>query len=312
MLKQSFGKILAAASTLVVAALCTPAIAKENAPRPTPAAATQASAPQQALWVMRDADSTIYLYGTIHLRKAGADWGGPAAKAALAEAQEVWTELEIDPAKEAQMQGLVMQFGIDPARKLSDRIDPAQKPALEAAAKALGAPLANLEPMKPWLASLTFQIAPMLQAGYTPDSGVDRQIDTASEAAGKKMRWFETASEQLQFLAGLSEPVQLQMLYESLGDLSRGPQMLKQMEALWETGDADGLYALTGPEMRSQYPELYDVILTQRNKRWADVLATEMQGSGVDFVAVGALHLLGEDSVQTYLERKGFKVERVK
>jgi hypothetical protein len=260
---------------------------------------------------VRDADSTIYLYGTIHLRKAGGEWGGPAAKAALAEAQDVWTEIEIDPAKDAELQGLVAQYGLDPARKLSAVIDPAQKPALEAAAAALGAPLANFEPMRPWLAGITFSIVPLLQAGYDPASGVDRQIDAAAEAAGKRMRWFETGAEQLQFLSGLSEPVQLQLLYEALAEFQKGPDVLKRMEAAWEAGDNAALEALVVSELKAEYPEVYDVILTQRNARWADILAEELKGAGVDFVAVGAAHLLGPDSVQALLAKKGVKAEPI-
>jgi uncharacterized protein YbaP (TraB family) len=277
-----------------------------------PVAAEQVKGPPQpSLWVVKDADSTLYLYGTLHLRKPGGEWGGPAAKAAFETAQEVWTELEIDPAKDAQAQSLVFQYGIDPKRKLSEVIDPAQRPALEAAVKALGAPLANFEPMKPWLAGITFSIVPMLQAGYDPASGVDRQIDAAAEAAGKKLRWFETADEQMQFFATLPEPVQLQMLYEALAEFQKGPELIKQMEAAWEAGDDAALQKLVVDDMKTQYPEVYDVLLTKRNQRWADVIEAELRGAGVDFIAVGGAHLLGADSVQAFLEKKGIRAEQI-
>ncbi|MDZ4778004.1 MAG: TraB/GumN family protein, partial [Alphaproteobacteria bacterium] len=99
--------IAAAAGALALVSGC--ATAREEAAAPAPVSAVVA--PQPALWVVRDADSTIYLYGTIHLRKAGSAWGGPAAERALGEAQEVWTEIDMDPAKEAAMQGLVMRYG---------------------------------------------------------------------------------------------------------------------------------------------------------------------------------------------------------
>jgi uncharacterized protein len=102
--------IAAAAGALALVTAC--ATAKEN----TAAPPSVAGVSQPALWVVRDADSTIYLYGTIHLRKAGSAWGGPAAERALSEAQEVWTEIDMDPAKEAAMQGLVVRYGFDTAR----------------------------------------------------------------------------------------------------------------------------------------------------------------------------------------------------
>ena len=63
------------------------------------AACAQAPAAQQAggitplLYVVRDADSTMYLYGTVHVRPRGADWGNDRVRAAIDESSEVWTEL---------------------------------------------------------------------------------------------------------------------------------------------------------------------------------------------------------------------------
>lgn len=267
--------------------------------------------PQPAMWVIRDADSTLYLYGTIHLLKAGEEWGGPAAKEAIAKASEIWTEIEIDPTKDAQMQGLVMQLGLDPSRKLSERIDPAYKPLLQQVVTRAGMQPAAVDMMRPWLAGVTFSVIPMMQAGYSPDAGVDRQIDAFGDANGKTMRWFESAEEQLRFLSGLSEPVQMQLLQESLKEFERGAVVLDAMAGAWRQGDTDGLGAIVVTQMKKEYPELYDVILTQRNKRWADVLAEELKGSGVDFVAVGAAHLLGPDSVQAFLAQKGYTAEQV-
>lgn len=272
-------------------------------------AATQV--PQPALWAVRDADSTIYLYGTIHLRKTGASWGGPEAQRALNEAQEVWTELEIDPAKEAGMQALVAQYGIDRERSLSSKMDPAHRAALQAAATKIGMPVANFEPMRPWLASLTLTVVPMMQAGYDPNAGVDRSVNNIARAAGKTMRWFETNEEQIRFFAGVSEQLQLQMLYESIDELNKGSTAMTELEAAWEKGDDRALAQEMVAEMAREYPELHDILLKKRNAAWADVLAREMAGSGVDFVAVGAAHLAGPDSVQSMLRARGFTVTRL-
>ncbi len=264
-----------------------------------------------ALWVVEDADSRIYLFGTIHMRGAGAPWGGEAAQAALAEAGEVWTELEIDPAKDAATGTLLVRFGMDPARRLSEAVDPARAPALSEALRAAGVPPATADRMRPWFAGLTIAMAPLLQAGYDPSSGVDTQIDAAAETAGKRMRWFETAEEQLSFLAGTSHEVALQMLYEALDEVAQGPQLMQAIEAAWEAGDDARLEEVLIKDVRTRYPELYDTLLKHRNQRWAEVLAREMAGSGIDFVAVGAAHLLGDDSVQAFLAGKGFHSRRI-
>jgi uncharacterized protein YbaP (TraB family) len=83
------------------------------------------------------------------------------------------------------------------------------------------------------------------------------------------------------------------------------------MEAAWEVGDDRALGRELVGELREEYPALYKVILKDRNAAWVDVVAREMDGSGVAFVAVGAAHLAGPDSVQTLLRARGYKVERV-
>jgi uncharacterized protein YbaP (TraB family) len=294
-----YRKILGAVAALALGACATAAPRAEAAPEP-------------ALWAVRDADSTIYLYGTIHMRKAGAPWGGPAAARALDEADEVWTEVEIDRAREAEVQAIVVQYGIDTSRTLSSRLSPERAAQLKSVAGQIGLPLAQVETMKPWLASLTFSIVPMMQAGYDPEHGVDRSIDRAARAAGKRMRWFETGEEQIRFLSGFDEPLQIAMLEEALDEVNEGPAVLAEMEAAWERGDVDMLTRRLVDEMKRDYPELYDVLLTRRNAAWVETLMKELEGSGVDFVAVGAAHLAGPDSVPVMLRKRGLRVERVR
>jgi uncharacterized protein len=267
--------------------------------------------PQPAVWALRDADSTIYLYGTIHMRKQGASWGGPVAERALAEAGEVWTEVEIDPARDAEMAPIVARYGLDATRTLSSRLTPQRAKQLKTAAAEIGVPLANIEGMKPWLASLTFSIVPMMRAGYDPQHGVDRSVDRIAEATGKRMRWFETGEEQLRFLSGFDDDLQIAMLEDSLDEVGKGPAALTAMEAAWEVGNDAALAREMVAELKDDYPALYDVILTKRNAAWVEVLSRELEGSGVDFVAVGAAHLVGPDSVQAMFAARGVTVERV-
>ncbi|MDZ4778005.1 MAG: TraB/GumN family protein, partial [Alphaproteobacteria bacterium] len=233
---------------------------------------------------------------------------------ALGEAQEVWTEIDMDPAKEAAMQGLVMRYGIDTTRPLSSKVTPARWTQIQAAAASYGMAAANLEPMKPWLASLTFSIMPMMKAGYDPNAGVDRAIDRIARAGGKTMRAFETSEQQLQFFSTFSEEMQVQMLYESLDEMEKGVEALTAMETAWEKGDDRALATEMVAEMARDYPQLYDVLLKRRNSAWVETLSNELKGSGVDFVAVGAAHLAGPDSVQALLGARnipGVTVTRV-
>ena len=265
-----------------------------------------------ALFVMRDADSTIYLFGTIHVRPAGADWGGANAHAALAAASDVWTEIEMSPESDARGAALAQELGQAPAdRPLSSLLTPAQNAKLAALERQLGVDPSALEPMQPWRAALVLSFLPIVRAGYDPASGVDRDIDAYGDAHAKHMHGFETIDQQLGFLANLSPELQRQMLLESIDEANEGPKMIAEMTRAWERADLTTLERDVVSDTRDQYPQLYDVLFKQRNAAWVEVLVQHMQGAGVEFVAVGAGHLLGREGLVAQLRARGFNVERV-
>ena len=264
------------------------------------------------LYVVRDADSTMYLFGTVHIRPRGADWGNDRVRAAITEAQEVWTEIEISPAADAQAQQLAMQLGAAaPGRPLSSWLSAEENAQLSAALTRMGIPAAALEGQEPWIAALTLSIVPMMQAGYDPASGVDRNVDAFAETGGKTMRAFETIEQQLGFFDGMAPEAQREMLREAIVQAPEVTAMITQLTTAWETGDEAVLTALVIDETRTQYPELYDLIFVRRNNAWMQVIANELNGAGVDFVAVGAGHLLGAEGLVAQLRARGYTVERV-
>jgi uncharacterized protein YbaP (TraB family) len=232
---------------------------------------------------------------------------------ALNEASEVWTEMEISPASDARTQALVLELGYAaPGEGLSTLLTPEENARLALLTQRLRIPADALEPMRPWLAGLTLSLAPMLQAGYDPSSGVDRSIDAIGDANAKSMRAFETPDQQLHFIAGLSDDAQHEMLLEAIDEAEDGPALLEEVSAAWERGDVDVIERTVVADTRDNYPELYEVLFKRRNAVWIDVLTAELGGEGMDFVAVGAGHLVGEDGLVALLRARGYRVERVR
>ena len=272
-------------------------------------AAASPAAAEPALWALKDADSTIYLFGTVHVLKPGTDWRSPKVAAALAESGELVLEvLGADDA--AAVQPLIARYGVDPGASLSAKLSDADRPRLAAAAKSMGLPDGAMEPMRPWLAALTLAVLPMVQAGYDAKSGVETVLTAEAKAAGKTLGALETLEQQLRFFADMPQEVEVALLSATLDDVAEGPAQLDRMVAAWAAGDQPALEAEFVEETRRDYPELYEVVVVQRNEDWARQLAKKLQGSGVSFVAVGAGHLVGPDSVQAQLEKRGLKAER--
>ncbi len=263
-----------------------------------------------ALWVVRDADSTIYLFGTVHLLRPGHDWMTPAVTEAFNASETLWLEIE-DPQDQAAATPLIMQHGLSPQTPLSSRLSAEEFAELDRAAQAMGLSGAAMDPMRPWLAAISLSMAPLVQAGFDPEAGVDVVLRGHALEAGKPIHGLETVEQQLMFFANLSPEDELDFLRSTLENYEQGVALLDQMASAWSAGDPDTLYALGGDDLRAEYPTIYDVILTRRNADWVGQIQQELAGDGTVFMAVGALHLAGPDSVQAQLEAQGVRVERV-
>ena len=53
------------------------------------------------------------------------------------------------------------------------------------------------------------------------------------------------------------------------------------------------------------FPGVYESLVVQRNKAWADNISDLLQEEDDYLVIVGALHLVGKDSVISLLARRG-------
>lgn len=264
---------------------------------------------EPAMWVVKDADSTVYLFGTVHLLKKEVVWNSPKVQAAMAESQELWLEL-LDGDDQAKLTPLVQRLGLDLQRPLSSKLSAAQKAKLAKVAAQHGINPAALEPMKPWLAALSLSLAPLQAAGWDANSGVDKLLQAQAIKEGDKLRAFETAEQQMRFFADLPEAAQIEYLDQTLDDAGRGLALMDQIAAAYARGDADEIGRIMSAELQADSPEVYQVLLTRRNQAWADQIQKVLAGKGTHFVAVGAAHLAGPDSVQAQLAKRGVKAER--
>jgi uncharacterized protein len=269
----------------------------------TPAAA------EPALWVIKDADSTIYLMGTVHVLRPGTAWHEGKVETALAQSKELMLEAAglDDP---AVIQPLVKAYGLDPAHPLSGKLAEKDRPKLAAAAAAMGLPPQALEPMQPWLVALTLSMAPAIKAGYDPKSGVEMSLMGMARAGGWPIAGLETPERQIRYLAEMSPQTQVGFLASTLDDMDGAAAQLDAMVAAWSAGDTAGLEKIFVTEMKDDYPEVYESLVVRRNEAWAQVLAEKLKGAGVSFAAVGAGHTVGPDSVQAQLAKLGIRAER--
>jgi uncharacterized protein YbaP (TraB family) len=290
-MKPSIALRLLAGAALLLASLCATA--------------------KPALWVAKDADTTIYLFGTVHLLPNDTDWHNDTLDRAVADSHTLYIELTDDDP--ANMMALVLRYGMDAAHPLTSQLDAAEQLRLSTAATKAGVPggMQALNMMRPWLAALTLTTAPLLKAGLDPEHGVDKQLQARMVAAGKTVLGLETAEQQMRFLADMPHAVQLDFLRSAMRDVDKGVAQLDEVIDAWKNGDVATIARLEDEDMRQTAPELYQRLLVARNQAWATKIAAMLQQPGTIFIAVGAAHLAGPDSVQAQLNKQGIETPRL-
>jgi len=260
---------------------------------------------EPVMFSVTDEDSEIILFGTFHILPTEIEWKSQTLTDAIARAEEAWFELPAGAQNDPALQQLTMQYGMS-EEPLSAKLDADTLAKLETEAGKLGLPMEMVEQMQPWLASLTLPIVQMMGAGFDPSAGAEAMLEPRVENLPRKA--FETAEQQLRIFADMDQQAQINMLKLTLDGMEEGTDLITRMANSWASGDVDMLEDEIIGETKSTAPEMYDAMFTQRNAAWTERLDQEMQGSGVDFVAVGAGHLLGPDSVPVMMAAKGYDV----
>lgn len=275
----------------------------------TTAAATPAVQAHPALWVVKDHDTTIYLFGTIHLLKPGIDWfNGPVRKAFDASQELV---LEIADQSDPALQARILQHAVDAkGPTLTSQLPEAIRPKFADLLNSYGAPMGFFDQMKPWFAALTLTALPLRKLGYDPASGVEPALRAAARAQDKPIIGLETTEEQMGYFEGLSQEMQISLLVQTIEEQSDLETTISQMIAAWSAGQPVKLAAVLNQSM-DEDPALEQRLLFDRNQSWADWIKARMKKPGVVFLAVGAGHLAGKGSVQDALKARHIKARLV-
>lgn len=311
-------KSLIALSATAAFGFASTALAAQTAPTEAPAevealdpvpvlpAATKDADP--ALWVVKDEDTTIYLFGTVHILKPGLGWFDEAVKDAFDKSERLVLEIVEPP--QAETQALFMKLAMDQSGKsLRSKMSDTDRAIYEAAVAKIGLPVAGLDPFDPWAAAVTMSVLAMQQKGFDVNSGAEKQLTAAAKAANKPIAGVETMEFQLGVFDAMSETDQIKFLIESAKAIDDSEANMDKMITLWAAPDPEGLATLMNEGLSS--PQLYRVLLTNRNANWARWINEQMAKPGTTFMAVGAGHLSGSTSVQNLLSAYGVAAQRV-
>ena len=277
-----------------------------SAPAPAPAALPDAD---PALWVVRDEDTTIYLFGTFHLLD-GRPWLNDEVKAAFDASNELVLEAII-PDNPAELQPLVMRYAVDQqGRRLSQRLTAEQNATLGQALSSVGAPPTAFDSFEPWFVSMTVTALASQKLGINAANGPEGVLMRAARDRNVAIAELEGLEWQIRLFDNMPDDQQLAQLKQTLDNYEEIDEQMAPMLAAWSSGDVDGLVEIINRSGESD-PTLHRILFTERNATWARWIQERLARPGTIFLAVGAGHLAGSDSVQTALQARGLRAERV-
>jgi len=265
---------------------------------------------QPALWTLKDDDTTLYLMGTVHLLRPDLEWRTPEIDAAIISADTVIFEADTTSPEAGRelMKFFTAQGLFNDGTQLTSLLTEAETAQLTEALAEVGLPLDAMQPMRPWYAAINLSVMQMTQEGFDPASGVEMKIEAEAKAHGAAFDYLETVDQQLGEFAGLDNCAQVEFLMLSAESLKQGTDLLDLLVSEWADGDTAGLALLLASPDAFGSDEAYDALLKNRNTRWAPLIAGMLDAPGTRLIAVGAGHLVGEDSVIAMLRAEGYEV----
>ena len=267
-----------------------------------------AAAAEPPVWVVKDKNSELVLFGSVHILPRGLDWTPPALDRALKAADDIWFELPIDAESEAATSMLATKAGVLPPDQSLFKLLPAEDSALmsKVAAAYDVSPLL-LDRLQPWLAEIALAGGAYRRLGADAASGVEKTIAAMATPKAKR-RAFETPAEQVALLSSGTTDEQMASLRQTLHEMDEKPDEFQTLVKAWTDGDIQLLDHEALAPIRDTTPGLFRRLVTDRNARWTKVLDARLKGRGRTVVVVGIGHLIGPDGVPARLRALGYSV----
>jgi uncharacterized protein YbaP (TraB family) len=252
----------------------------------------------------------VVLLGSMHVLRPS-DYPLPPAVDALVDgADGIVMEIDLDDVDAAAQQRIVFEAMLPQGTVLADVIDEDVYAQVELEMRELGVELKQLEHFEPWFLAITALDLGMRKIGFQPERGVEQYVLGRARAAGKEIVGLETLAFQIGLFDALPREQQQAMLEQTLAEIDEGAAVLGEMVTAWRAGELESLSAELLDEFAG-FPGLYETLVTKRNTAWVPPLERMLTDGRRHLVVVGALHLVGPDSVIELLEQRGHDVERL-
>jgi len=258
------------------------------------------------MWKAQKDGAVVYLLGSVHALKEDAYPLPAVIEAAFARSDVVVFEVDLDEMASAAVK-MLAAGSLEDGQTLEQVAGPVMWSDFSNKMSAAGMPSGMFRFMKPWMAALTVMGFELENAGYSPASGIDTHFSDRAKAAGKERMALETPEFQIGLFADLTPEESLSFLDYTLADLKTMIPLMDEIYAKWLVGDAQYVQSMLGEEF-GDFPELYEKLISGRNRSWMPAIERLLAGDREAIVVVGGMHLVGEDGIVEMLREKGYTV----
>ena len=230
---------------------------------------------------------------------------------------------EVDPRTTSSLETAlsIQQRGMLPGpRTLDQMVDVATMTSLRNVLQQLQLPEPLVSHMKPWMVTMLLTSLQVQALGFNPDNGVENYL-LRTKLPTAKIAELESLDSQLNLLESMDQQT---LLHYTLEDFTNTSAQMDSLISAWRCSDHAKLSSLLfasrdshdqhlSAAEQAKLNSLMKQLFDDRNKVMADKIEQFIKtGSGDYFVVVGAGHLLGDNSVISLLQKKGFKVTPVR
>ena len=268
----------------------------------------QADGHPVTMWLIEGEANRVYVLGSVHLLRSQDHPLPRIMEEAYEDAEALIMELDMDDLDPVALQAETNRLGLlESGVTLQDVIGDELWAEAVAAAESIQIPLDMMSQSEPWLAAITIEQLLLMRMGFNPLYGIELHMTMKATSDGKPITGLETAAEQLGFFDNMSIEAQTDLLMQALTEGQEAEQIMDDLINAWRHGDVDFMQDNMLAEL-AEFPELYETIVTERNRRWVDEIVELLDDTDDYLIIVGALHLVGEEGVPSLLSQRGIEI----
>jgi uncharacterized protein YbaP (TraB family) len=255
---------------------------------------------------------TSYLFGTVHVGQAAFYPLEPQVTRALDRADRLVIEVDIRDA--AAFGQAIARYGLYPqGQTIAQHLSADTLEKLQGALQRAGIPFDRIARMKPWMVANLLIVQEMARNGFPAEQGIEMYLLSVAQKQGKAVGALETADYQLSLFDSLNQKQQEDYLRENIAELADGSAMKKGLALIdaWRRADSPEMERLLQDDQSPSSAFMQKLLISRRNPGMAGKIEMLLKNDKASFVALGALHLLGENGVPALLQQRGYRVQKL-